>query len=471
MSTTPTADLARFIADLKYDDLPIAIRERVKDLILDALASALAGWQGDETQQVRALASALGRSEEASVIGGERLSLAGATLLNGYLITAVTVCDVYRPNLCHITPEVVPPALAVAERAGASGRALLLAVAAGLETTTRVGLGANYKAFRARGWHSPGVIGPFGGAAAVGKLLGLDAERQRNAFGLAGSQSAGTFAHWGTPTIKFHQCHGALSGLMAGLLAEQGFLASAEILAHPDGGIFNAYSDGGQPDAVVADLGSRWELEQIALRLWPAASSIQSVITALLALIKAHDLRPERVAEVRVGLSKTVYDMHGTLGWDDKFKALLSTRYVTAIMLHDRRCWLDQFEPGRFQDPAVDAFARERVRVEIDPTVEGTAAVVEVRTTGGATRIDRRAVAKGDPADPLTRAEIQDKLRTAAAGLLSFDAVERVITLVDDLDRLDDVRDLLDAVRAPAKRSRNDERGTWNEERKIRNVD
>lgn len=449
-ASAPTAELARFIANLEYDHLPASVRERVKDIILDALASAIAGRQGDESRQIRALAAALGGSREASVIGGEQLSLAGATLLNGYLITAVTVCDVHRPTLCHTSPQVVPPALAIAERDGASGRALILAIAAGLETTVRVGLGTNYPAFRARGWHSPGVVGPFGGAAAAGKLLGLDAERQRNAFGLAGSQSAGTFAHWGTPTIKFHQSRGALSGLMAGLLAEQGFLASTEVLAHKDGGLFNTYSDGGQPDAVVSGLGSRWELNQIALRLWPAASSIQSVITALFALIKAHDLKPARIAVVRVGLSKTVYDMHGTLAWNDKFKALLSTPYVTAIVLHDRRCWLDQFEPERFRDPAVDTFARERVKVEIDPRVEGTGAVVEIRTIDGAVHADRRAAPKGDPADPLTRSEIEDKLRTAAAGFLPANAAQRIITLVGGLEHLGNVRELLAALRAPA---------------------
>src|SRR5207253_149075 len=447
---TPTAELARFVAGLQYENLPEPIRERVKDLILDTLASAIAGRQGDETKQIRALATALGGSREASVIGGEQLSLAGATLLNGYLITAVTVCDVHRPTLCHTTPQVVPPALAIAERNGANGRDLIVAVAAGLETTVRVGLGTNYSAFRAKGWHSPGVIGPFGGADAAGKLLGLDAERQRNAFGLAGSQSAGTFAHWGTPTIKFHQSRGALSGLMAGLLAEQGFLSSAEVLAHKDGGIFNAYSDGGRPDAVVAELGNRWQLEQIALRLWPAASSIQTVITGLLALIKAHDLKPAQIAAVRVGLSKTVYDMHGTLAWNDKFKALLSTPYVTAIVLHDRRCWLDQFEARRYQDPAVDKFARERVKVEIDPRVESTGGAIEIRTVEGAVHTDRRAAPKGDPSDPLTRAEIEDKLRTAAAGFLSDHAVKRIIALVGSLERLDDVRDLTVALRAPS---------------------
>src|ERR1051325_2143891 len=215
-NATPSAELARFVAGLTSESLPPRVAERVKDILLDALASAIAGRQGDESKQIRALATALGASHEATgiggaplslagavgashgatVIGGAPLSLAGATLLNGYLITAVTVCDVHRPTLCHTTPVAVPPALAIAERDGASGRALLCAVAAGLETTVRVGLGTNYPAFRARGWHSPGVIGPFGGAAAAGKLLGLDAERQRNAFGLAGSQSAGTFAQW-----------------------------------------------------------------------------------------------------------------------------------------------------------------------------------------------------------------------------------------------------------------------------------
>ena len=446
--TTPTADLAAFIAGLQYEQIPVAVRERVKDILLDAIASAIAGTHGDEVKQIRGLAAALGASNEASVFGGDKLSLAGATLLNGYLITAVTVCDVHRPTLYHTTPQVVSPALAIAERVGASGKALLTAITAGLETSVRVANGTNYAAFRARGWHSPGVVGPFGGAAAVGKLRGFNADKQLMAFGLAGSQSAGTFAHWGTPTIKFHQCRGALSGLMAGLLAEQGFLASKEILTHKDGGIYNAYSDGGKPETVTANLGSEWALEQISLRLWPAASSVQSVITALLALAQAHDLKPANIAEVRVGLSKGVYDMHGTLAWDDKFKALLSMPYITSVVLHDRACWLDQFEPARVQDQAVGAFARERVKVSMDSGIQGTAALVEIKTTDGVTHTDRRLVAKGDAADPLSRAEIQAKLRTAAMGVISSAAVDRIIALVDGLESVDNVRGLLDAVRA-----------------------
>jgi 2-methylcitrate dehydratase PrpD len=446
VSTRPTKDLAAFFAELRYDSLPARVRERVTDIVLDTVASAIAGRHGDETAQIEALATAIGGPRTSTVIAGPPSSLAGATLLNGYQVTAVTVCDIHRPTLCHVTPEVVPPALAVAEQRGASGRDLLLAIAAGLEAVVRVGRGMRYPSMRARGWHSPGVIGPFGGATAVASLLGLDAARFGNALSLAGTQSAGTFAHWGTPTIKFHQSRGALSGLLAGLLAEQGFPAGPEILTADHGGLYNLYSDGGDPQAAVTGLGEDWALETISLRLWPAASSIQSVVTAMLALIEQHDLRPEEVERIEVGLSKTVYDMHGSLPWDNKFRALLSTPYVTGVVLHDRRCWFEQFRPERIADPALDAFIRERIRVGIDDAVEGTGAAITVRTTGGRTLTDRRAHPRGDAADPLTREEIVAKFRDSAEGLLAPAATERAIDMILGLPDLRQVGELCAAL-------------------------
>src|SRR5215471_12269125 len=148
-----TQVLAEFAASLQYDDIPERVREYCKDMLLDTLACAVAGHQGEETHQIAALSSALAQSNESSIIGGDRSSLAGACMLNGYLITAVTMCDAHRPTLTHITPEVVPPALAIAERDAVSGRDLLVALAAGCEITTRVGVGIDYPEFRARGWH------------------------------------------------------------------------------------------------------------------------------------------------------------------------------------------------------------------------------------------------------------------------------------------------------------------------------
>src|SRR5262249_15364309 len=153
---------------------------------------------------------------------------------------------------------------------------------------------------------------PFGAAAAVGHLLGFDADAMSRAFGLAGSQAAGTFAAWGTPTVKFHQCRGALSGLMAALLASEKFVATRELLTACDGGLYSSYVSRSQPQAVIADLGERWELEQIALRLWPAASSIQGMMTAMFDIVKKHKVTPLQVKTLRIGLSQPVFHLHGS---------------------------------------------------------------------------------------------------------------------------------------------------------------
>jgi 2-methylcitrate dehydratase PrpD len=377
MAGEVTQELARFAAQLDYDRIPDSAREHCKNLLLDAVACALAGDRGEETHQVAAFAAALAESKESSIIGGDRRSLAGATMLNGYLITAVTMCDVHRPTLTHITPEVVPAALAIAERDGSSGRDLLVALAAGCEVSTRIGLGWDFLEARKRGWHGPGILGPFGAAAAVGRLLGFDEETMARAYGLAGSQAAGTFAAWGTPTVKFHQIRGALSGVMAALLAQQKFVATREFLTAKDGGLYNTYSNGGKPEAAVAGLGKHWELEQIALRLWPSASTIQGFVTAMFELMEKHRPEFDQVKKLRVYTNKTGVDMHGMFPhYKGKFEALLSTHYCAAAILHDKTLSLAQFEPARYNDPKLARFAADRVETIVDASLTGVQSVV-----------------------------------------------------------------------------------------------
>src|SRR5450631_2537 len=410
MTATTTEHLARFAASLSYDDIPLRVREQCKDVLLDTLACALAGHAGEETGQVSRFAASLATSSESTVIGGGNLSLAGATLLNGYLITAVTMCDIHRSTLTHVTPEVVPPALLIGERDNASGRDLMVALAAGFEVTTRVGIGSDYPAVRARGYHGPGVFGPFGGAAAAGRLLGLSAEAMARAFGLVGSQAGGTFAAWGTPTVKFHQCRGALSGLMAALLAEQDFLATREFLTHKDGGLFNTFSNGGKPEEVTKDLGKRWELDQIALRLLQSASSIQGMNTAL-------------------------------------FDALISAHYTAAIIIQDHVLTLDQSTPERYDDPAIRKAAAELIDIQPDESLKDVQATVDIELADG-TKISKRCeFPRGSFENRLTRAQIETKLRTYAKGRISASAADRIIASVSSLENLGSARELMQMLR------------------------
>jgi 2-methylcitrate dehydratase PrpD len=449
MAQEVTQQLAQFAAALRYDDLPQSVRDHCKILLLDTLACAVAGRLGEETAQVAALASGLAQSGESSVIGGAHLSLAGATLFNGYLVTATTMCDVHRATLTHVTPEVMPPALMIAERDDLSGRSLLTAIAAGCEVTTRIGLGLDFPKFRARGWHGPGIIGPFGAAAAVGSLLDFDAGTMAQAFGLAGSQAAGTFAAWGTPTVKFHQCRGALSGLMAALLAQQKFVATREFLTAKDGGLYNAYVDGGRPDVAVADLGTRWELEQIAMRLWPSATVIQGLITALFDVLDMHPVEAGSVRKVHVGLSEQAFKMHGGFGtYKAKFEALLSAHYTAAVILHDRALTLAQFEPARYDDPKLRRFAAEQVEVHADPSLSGSQAVVDIETTGGASFTARCERPLGSFENPLSREQIEQKFRTYAKGVLSDAGIAEVIGAISRLEDAGSVRALMALLRA-----------------------
>ena len=442
MSRETTRELADFAAALRLEDVPDDARDSAKALLLDALACAFAGHRGEETGQIRALASALGSSQESVVVGGEPMSLAGAVLMNGYLITAVTMCDVHRATLTHVTPEIVPPALAIAARDDASGAELLAALIAGLEVTTRIGLGLDYPAFRKRGWHGPGVIGPFGAAAAVGRLRGFDADAMARAFGLAGSQSAGTFAAWGTPTVKWHQCRAALSGLMAALLAEQDFAAARNFLTAPDGGLFSTYAEGGLPELATRDLGRHWELQEISLRLWPAATALQDVLTALSGL--EENIAFEDIARVRLALPKTAFDMHGGFStYRAKFEALLSAHYVAAVYLRDRTLTLDRFEPECYDDPALRRFAAERVEAIHDPGLGGGQAVVEIETADGARHMARCDRTLGSPENPLSRAEVREKFRTYAAPALGEAGVDRIVAAIDGLESFGSSRELV----------------------------
>jgi 2-methylcitrate dehydratase PrpD len=439
----PSQELASFCARLRLEDMPGRVVERVKVIILDAVASALAGRGADEVDQLLSFARAVAPGAGSSIIGGGELSRGGATLVNSYLITAVTLCDVHRPSRCHVTPEVVAPALVAGEAEASSVRDLIPAVAAGLEVTTRIGLGLKPDTLRARGWHAPGITGPFGGAAAVGRLLGFDESQYLNAFGLAGSQATGSYAQLRTPAIKFQQSRGALAGLLAASLADTGFRAAQDMLLHPDGGLLHTHSDGGLPEAITNGLGDRWELENISLRPWPVAVHLQPLVTSLVETIVKAGLRPDEIAGIRVELSDLAYRMHGEVGWEDRFHARLSARYVTGIVVHDRQCWLDQFTSDRVNNQDVAAFIRNRVTVEPNAELRDGTVRLTAQMRDGSVLEDFRTIARGEPSDPLTRADVEQKFRLASSSLLSDDSVERVITLVNGQEETGTVRDLM----------------------------
>jgi 2-methylcitrate dehydratase PrpD len=386
-------DVAEWAASFRLGDAPEQVRETAERIFLDAIASGVAGLSMQLVRDVEPVARGL---------GGE----AGTTFLSAYAITSATVCDVYRPGLCHVTPVTVPPLLTLAED-GIDD--FLSALVVGLELTTRLLLALDYPALRRRGWHAPGVAGPVGGAAAAARLLRLAPDGVANAMAHGALQSAGTFAALGTEGVKFTQARAALATLLAALMARAGVAASPAWLTAPDGGLASSYSDEAHPELLLAGLGEEWELMRISLRRWPAASSVQSLIDVCLkAGVEAAD-----VARVRVELAPSAFQVSGERPWRTSLEAQQSARWVTAAVLTDGDWWLEHSGPAKLADPQIDALAR-RVEVTANPELASAAVRVRIERADGTPVEGDRDRAPGDPEQPLTDAQIEAKLRRAA---------------------------------------------------------
>lgn len=429
----PTTALARFASGLRLSDIPTSTRERVKWLILDSIGCMVAGLDGEEIPQVTALANAIGPTGESSVVGGGTMSIGAASFLNAYLLSASTAMDSFVPAAFHVTPETVPPALAIAEEQHRSGRDLIEAVAAGLEIGVRVAKGLDLTSFRANGWHAPGVIGPFAAATAAGHLLGCDARQLRDAIGLAGSQAAGTFACWGTPTVKFHQARGALSGLMAAVLAHQGFASAPEFLTAPDGGLYSSYSDTGDAAAVLRGLGDEFALEEISLRRWPGAHS--GVATALFGLLDQHRIGFDDIETITVYIPPAIARSFGVFdGASTRFEALNSIHHVAAVVMRYGTLLPEHFSRVCYEDDRLRRFATQRVQIEGDPALGREGARVRVERRGAVPLSFTSEHAKGSPSNPLTRDELLSKFRSLCAGWISDASANSIIDTVLNLE-------------------------------------
>jgi 2-methylcitrate dehydratase PrpD len=257
-------------------------------------------------------------------------------------------------------------------------------------------------------------------------------------MGIAAMAASGTFAAFGTPTIKYNQSRGALNGFLAAELAGDGFRGPEAVLTAPDGGLFNTHSNGGRPQEFDG-LGETWSLHGITTRLWPAAAALQSVLTILL----TNEVPAVRdIEKVTVSLSPASHEMNAEMGWATGFEAQLSARFVTSVVLHDRTCWLDQYGSDRLNDPEISGFASDRIHVDRDPTLPEGGSAVSIES-GGEVLEWRLENPKGDPLNPASWDETAGKFHKAADGVLPAGRAVAIVDRVRSLEAQPGVMELL----------------------------
>jgi len=224
-----SAGLAAFAANLRYEDIPAPVLRRAEDLLLDCLASILAGASARAVQAIDRYAAAMGPTDGASevLITRRRTSPLFAAMVNAAAAHVVEQDDVHNGSVFHPAAVVFPPALAVAQALGSSGRDLLVAAVAGYEVGIRVGefLGrSHYKIF-----HTTGTAGTLAAAVTVGRLLKLTPEQMLHALGSAGTQAAGLweFLRDAADSKQLHTAKAAADGITAAYLAREGFTGRA----------------------------------------------------------------------------------------------------------------------------------------------------------------------------------------------------------------------------------------------------
>jgi len=450
-----TRSLAEFVARLRYEDLPQAVVDQACRIIVDTAGCALSAWTEDpqKSRIARDVAELYASAGGASVIGvaGLRSQPAFAALANGILANAADNDDTHKRALLHTGSVVVPPALALAETLGLSGRDLILALVAGYEVAVRVGMAVMPTHYRY--WHSTATNGTFGAAACAAKALGLDADGVQRTLGLAGTQAAGlnTFFESGDMTKSIHPGKAALNGMLSAQLAQLGATSPPTILEHPKG-YLNAYSTEPKPQKLTEGLGRSWEILQNGFKYFPSILASHSPIQATLAIVRKHRFDPRQIARISNETYNTVKSHFSSKDVSTVMAARVSVPYCVAISAIDGELTQAQFAPARINDPLLrEVLARTEVIADAELNKlypDKFPARVTIALKDGESFQETVLIPKGDPQDPLTAAELEAKFHGNAEALLGVARSGELLQAIyglPDARNTDRLRDLLHA--------------------------
>ncbi len=410
----PSADLARFASELKYSDIPESVLSRCEDLLLDTLASILAGSTARAVKSVAKYAELMGPADGKSedYVNRRLTSPMFAAMVNAASAHVVEQDDVHNGSVFHPAAVVFPPALAVAQAIGASGQELITASVAGYEVGIRVGefLGrSHYKIF-----HTTGTAGTVAAAVTVGRLLKLDPEQMLHAIGSAGTQAAGLweFLRDAADSKQLHTAHAASAGLTAAYLAQDGFTGARRILEGLQGMAAGMSTDA-DPAKLIDRLGSRWALAETSFKFHASCRHTHPAADALQHVMRAHGLKASDVESVVTHVHQGAIDVLGpVVDPQTVHQSKFSMGTVLALIAIRNSADLAGFDAA-LKNQEVEAF-RDRVSMVLDEEVDTAypqrwIGKVTVTTKDGRILAGRVDEPKGDPGNSLSRPEIEDK--------------------------------------------------------------
>jgi 2-methylcitrate dehydratase PrpD len=434
--------LATFAAELSASRVPQDVAEQAARLLLDTVGVTLAAVPEDFAEPVHAVARRLGGPPEASLWGGrERVGLAAAVLANGTLAHGLDYDDTLEDAIVHTGSCCVTAALGAGEARHATGSEVLVAIVAGVEVMAAVGRVCP-GAFHRRGFHPTALCGPFGAAAATGRLLGLTADEMATAFGLCGSQSSGIIEYLadGTWTKRLHAGWAAHAGVVAAHLAQAGFTSPRTVFEGTHG-FYQAFAgappDGGRLASLRGALGREWAIQRLMFKTYPCGSISQPYMDCAARIRTRPGFEPSAIRAIVCRTAEgPVHRLWEPLAEKRRpttpYGAKFSLPYSLALVLIEGQAGVEGFSERYTRDPRILAVA-EKVRYVLDPSLpypQRFTGHVRVELSDGRVLEETQDAPRGGPEDPLTPEELQEKFRVNAARALP---VAQVDTLVERL--------------------------------------
>ncbi|MGH6770907.1 MAG: MmgE/PrpD family protein [Xanthobacteraceae bacterium] len=435
-----TRDLAAFLVRFRYEDLPERAMHEARRGLIDWIGCALAGSGHPTVAKLIPVLKALSGKPQATVFAHDlKLGLLEAALANGQMGHVLDYDDTHMGGVVlHTSSPVLAAVLALSERGGVDGRALICAYAAGFEAGVRIGQAA--PGHHDGGWHLTGTLGSIAAGAAAGRLLGLDAQQMIYALGAAATQAAGMQQNRGTMCKSFHAGKAASNGILAALLAQQGFDSSDEIVEGKRG-FARIYSNVARPELVLDGLGERWEIARNGHKPYACGVVLHPVLDGMVALAGKSSLAPVQVARIEARVHPLAVRITGLGDPKTGLQSKFSIYHAAAVAYLDRMAGIAQFTDARSAASDVVAL-RGKIVVTTDDTFRNDEAHATLVPVSGETVEAHVAHASGTVENPMSDAAIEAKFLANAAPVVGDDRARQIAASAWRLDALNDAREL-----------------------------
>ncbi len=448
-----TRRLAQYAVETRYHDLPDDVVAQAKQAIRDSLGCLLGGTTLAAGRQMCNMILSMAAEGQATVAGmGRRVAPPMASYANAQLTNLLDFDDTLEAEaLGHPGATIIPPALALAEQRGASGKEFLTAVVVGYDVFSRVARAGKPTFERSKQVRGLATWQVFGAVAAAVHILGLDPEAAARAFGLAALHAPVPFVGkiyeerpmW---ALKNNFGWAALGGVLGALFAAEGFDANHEILEGETGFWVMASSDRCDFAILTEGLGSTYSILDTSFKPYSSCRHTHSTLDAVNHIIHSADIRADGVRTVRIRSSSKI---RGFADYRPQsfIDAEFSLPYLVAMLLLREPTGYGWLGADRWRDPTVLSLA-DRVYLEVDPEADVDLAKGYMRVRASVELEDGRVeeaevtYPRGHPRNPLSASELQQKFLGLAEPVIGRTMAKQLDSLLDRLDEVPDVAQL-----------------------------